>query len=102
MKLNKSIYFLFLGTTLAISSVSCSDYLDTEPITDRAVELSDTPYKTASEAEDLMNTIYNDLGNEYWQLDYFLMAMLKQMLLTKEVIILKMHNRQNTEFKHKQ
>ena len=21
--------------------------------------------------EDLMNTIYNDLGNEYWQLDYF-------------------------------
>lgn len=71
MKLNKSIYFLFLGTTLAISSVSCSDYLDTEPITDRAVELSDTPYKTASEAEDLMNTIYNDLGNEYWQLDYF-------------------------------
>ena len=41
MKLNKSIYFLFLGTTLAISSVSCSDYLDTEPITDRAVAESD-------------------------------------------------------------
>lgn len=71
MKINKSIYYLFLGSSLALGTVSCSDYLDTEPITDRAVELSETPYKTASEAEDLMTTIYNNLGNEYWQLDYF-------------------------------
>lgn len=71
MKLNKTIFYFILGTGLMLGTVSCSDYLDTEPITDRAVEFSDTPYTKASEAEDLMNTIYNDLGNEYWQLDYF-------------------------------
>lgn len=71
MKLNKTINYLILGAGLSFGAVSCSDYLNTEPITDKPVELSDTPYKTATDAEDLMNTIYNDLGNEYWQLDYF-------------------------------
>ena len=71
MKLNKIIYFSILGAGLSLGTVSCSDYLDTEPITDRGFEITDTPYTTASQAEDLMNTIYNDLGNEYWQLDYF-------------------------------
>lgn len=71
MKLNKTIFYLFLGTSLALGTTSCSDYLDTEPITDKAVPLTDTPYKNASDATDLMNAIYNDLGNEYWQLDYF-------------------------------
>ena len=49
---------------LTASTVSCSDYLDTEPITDRAVPLSDTPYTKASEAEDLMTALYSDFGNE--------------------------------------
>ena len=74
MKLNKTIYYLFLGAGLALGTVSCSDYLDTEPITDRAVEASDTPYTKASEAEDLMKTIYSGPGfghSNYWQLDYF-------------------------------
>lgn len=71
MKLNKIIYLSLIGTSLSLGLVSCSDYLDTEPITDRGFEITDTPYKTAQDAEDLMNTIYNDLGNEYWQLDYF-------------------------------
>ena len=71
MKLNKTIFYLFLGTSLALGTTSCSDYLDTEPITDQAVPLSDTPFTTAEQAENLMGTIYNDLGNEYWQLDYF-------------------------------
>jgi hypothetical protein len=71
MKLNKIIYFSVLGAGLSLGAVSCSDYLDTEPITDKAVEFSEVPFKKASDAEDLMNTIYNDLGNEYWQLDYF-------------------------------
>lgn len=71
MKLNNTIFYLLLGTGLALGTTSCSDYLDTEPITDRAIELSDTPYKTAAEAEDLMKTLYNGLGSEYWQLDYF-------------------------------
>ncbi len=71
MKLNKIIYLSVIGASLSLGLVSCSDYLDTEPITDRGFEITDTPYKTAQDAEDLMNTIYNDLGNEYWQLDYF-------------------------------
>jgi len=64
MKLNNTIFYLLLGTGLALGTTSCSDYLDTEPITDRAIELSDTPYKTAAEAEDLMKTLYNGLGRE--------------------------------------
>lgn len=71
MKLKNSIYFLITLLFISIGTNSCSDYLDTEPITDKDVPLSDTPYKTAADAEDLMNTIYADLGNEYWQLDYF-------------------------------
>ena len=71
MKLNKTFFYILLGSMLTASTVSCSDYLDTEPITDRAVPLSDTPYTKASEAEDLMAALYSDFGNEYWQLDYF-------------------------------
>ncbi len=71
MKLNKTIYYFLLGTSLILGTTSCSDYLDTEPLTDRAVPLTDTPYTTAAEAEGLMSAIYVDLGNEYWQLDYF-------------------------------
>ncbi len=71
MKLNKTLLYLLLGSGLSLTAVSCADYLDTEPITDRAIELSDTPYKTAAEAEDLITSIYNSFGSEYWQLDYF-------------------------------
>ncbi|PQA92553.1 Starch-binding associating with outer membrane [Chryseobacterium piscicola] len=71
MKLNKTIYYFLLGATFTITATSCSDYLDTEPLTDKIIPLTDTPYKTASEAEGLMTAIYVDLGNEYWQLDYF-------------------------------
>ncbi|MBB6369746.1 RagB/SusD family nutrient uptake outer membrane protein [Chryseobacterium shigense] len=71
MKFNKTIYYFLLGTSLILGTTSCSDYLDTEPLTDRAVPLTDTPYTTAAEAEGLMSAIYVDLGNEYWQLDYF-------------------------------
>ena len=71
MKLNKTINYLILGVGMSFGAVSCSDYLDTNPITEKPRELTEAPYKTATDAEDLMNTIYNDLGNEYWQLDYF-------------------------------
>ncbi|AZB29284.1 RagB/SusD family nutrient uptake outer membrane protein [Chryseobacterium balustinum] len=71
MKFNKTIYYFLLGTTLTLGITSCSDYLDTEPITDKIIPLTDAPYTTAGEAESLMTAIYVDLGNEYWQLDYF-------------------------------
>ena len=72
--LNKGLYFILLGAGLSLGTVSCSDYLDTEPITDRPVEVSETPYTKASEAEDLMKTMYVGPGfghSNYWQLDYF-------------------------------
>ena len=56
--LNKGLYFILLGAGLSLGTVSCSDYLDTEPITDRPVEVSETPYTKASEAEGLMKTMY--------------------------------------------
>ena len=74
MKLTKSIYFLFLGTALSIGTVSCSDYLNTEPITDKGFDLTENPYTKASEAEDLMKSMYVGPGfghSNYWQLDYF-------------------------------
>ncbi len=74
MKLNKSIYYLLLSASLSVGTISCSDYLDTEPITDRPVEFSETPYTKASEAEDLMKSMYVGPGfghSNYWQLDYF-------------------------------
>ena len=74
MKLNKTIYYLFLGTALSIGTVSCSDYLNTEPITDRGFDLTENPYTKASEAEDLMKSMYVGPGfghSNYWQLDYF-------------------------------
>ena len=69
MKINKAIYYLFGASVLAVS-VSCNDFLDTEPITEQSVSV-DNPLKTAADAENRMNTIYTAFGNEYWQLDYF-------------------------------
>lgn len=71
MKFNKTIYYFLLGSSLTLGTISCNDYLDTEPLTDRIVPLNDTPYTTADEAESIMTTIYSNFGNEYWQLDYF-------------------------------
>jgi hypothetical protein len=71
MKLNKTIFYILLGSVLTVSAVSCSNYLDTDPITERAIPLSDKPYTTAAEAESLMDAIYSNFANEYWQLDYF-------------------------------
>ncbi|SDI34861.1 RagB/SusD family nutrient uptake outer membrane protein [Chryseobacterium jejuense] len=69
MKINKAIYYLF-GASVLMTSVSCSDFLDTEPITEDAVSI-ETPLKSKDDADKRMNTIYTAFGNEYWQLDYF-------------------------------
>jgi hypothetical protein len=57
-----------------MGTVSCSDYLDTSPTTDRVVTVTENPYTTATQAEDLMKTVYSGPGfghGNYWQLDYF-------------------------------
>lgn len=70
MKINKAIYYLF-GASVLLTAVSCNDFLDTEPITEQGVSVTN-PLKTAADAENRMNTIYSAFGNEYWQLDYFM------------------------------
>lgn len=50
--------------------VSCSEVLDTEPISETIVE-TDAVIKNANEAEGFMKACYSDFGGEYWQLDYF-------------------------------
>jgi hypothetical protein len=54
---------------------SCSDYLDTEPITEEATSLnSDVVIKDAAAAESRMNAVYGTFGSGYWQLDFFLIG----------------------------
>ena len=74
--LNKSLYFILLGAGLTLGTTSCSDYLDTAPSDGyKQIDVnSDSPYTKASEAEDLMKTMYVGPGfghSNYWQLDYF-------------------------------
>ncbi|KPE51110.1 RagB/SusD family nutrient uptake outer membrane protein [Chryseobacterium indologenes] len=70
MKINKAIYYLF-GASVLLTTVSCNDFLDTEPITEEGIPI-ENPLKTADDANKRMNTIYAAFGNEYWQLDYFM------------------------------
>ena len=68
MKLNPIFISLLFSITITLNS--CSRYLDTEPISDRATN-PETPIEDAQQAEDIMTSIYSFFGNEYWQLDYF-------------------------------
>lgn len=70
MKYIKYIHAISLTGIVLASAVSCSRYLDTEPISD-VIITPENPIQTAQNAEDAMNVIYSDFGNEYWQLDYF-------------------------------
>ena len=52
---------------------SCSDYLDTEPITEEATALNNgIVIADAGAAESRMNAVYGTFGSGYWQLDFFL------------------------------
>src|SRR5690606_9969782 len=55
----------------ALLAGSCSNYLDTEPITDQVLESDGVIVKDAQDAESKMKSIYSEFGGEYWQLDYF-------------------------------
>lgn len=68
MKINKILTCSLLGFFLV--TTSCSRYLDTEPL-EAQISTGDIPIESADAAENMMNTIYNNFGNEYWQLDYF-------------------------------
>lgn len=64
-----------LKVALATASIfymqSCSNVLDTEPITDQIVVPKDV-LPDAATAENRMKSLYSQFGEEYWQLDYFM------------------------------
>ncbi len=71
MKFKSLIYSTIAAGFMLTATTSCNRFLDTEPISDRII--NDTaPITTAAQAEQYMNTIYANFGNEYWQLDYLL------------------------------
>ena len=69
MKINKILAVSLIGA-LYFTPISCSDYLDTEPM-EATLATAQKPIESPQAAENLMNSIYNSFGNEYWQLDYF-------------------------------
>lgn len=74
MKLFKNYIKIFTALMLVFLT-SCSDYLDTEPITEEATSLNGgIVIKNADEAEKRMNAVYGTFGSGYWQLDYFLIG----------------------------
>ena len=58
---------------IALLLTSCSDVLNTEPITDIVAQSQDSGnvLKDAAEAEAAMNSVYAIFGDEYFQFDYF-------------------------------
>lgn len=72
MKLFKN-YLKIIPMVMTLSLSSCSDYLNTEPITEEATSLNNgVVIKNAAAAESRMNAVYGTFGSGYWQLDYFL------------------------------
>lgn len=74
MKLFKN--YLKISTALMILFLSsCTNYLDTEPITEEATSLNNgVVIQDAAAAESRMNAVYGTFGSGYWQLDYFLIG----------------------------
>lgn len=58
---------------ISLLLISCSDVLNTEPITDVVAPSQDSGnvIKDAIEAEAAMNSVHAIFGDEFWQFDYF-------------------------------
>ncbi|MBK8554317.1 MAG: RagB/SusD family nutrient uptake outer membrane protein [Lewinellaceae bacterium] len=71
--INKSFFNKALIISVGVLIISsCSELLNTEPITDKVVPPQDEQIlKTVAHAEGAMNSIYAIFGNEFWQFDYF-------------------------------
>jgi len=74
----KNLFILRKGC-YAIASifllVSCSDLLNTEPITDDLYpDQSEQVLQTPKDAEDAMRAVNSSFGIEYWQFDYFFLG----------------------------
>ena len=72
MKSQKN-YLKALTFLMVLFLSSCSDYLDTEPITEEATSLNNgIVIEDAAAAESRMNAVYGTFGSGYWQLDFLL------------------------------
>lgn len=67
----KNTLFFFMGVLLFSS---CSDVLNTEPITDEIYKDPDAPLTNAVQAEQAMRNCNASFGIEYWQFDYFFLG----------------------------
>jgi hypothetical protein len=71
MKIYKN-YLKIVTVAMMLSLTSCSDYLDTEPITEETTSIDGIKIKDAESAEKRMNAVYGTFGSGYWQLDFLL------------------------------
>lgn len=69
--MKNNILKIVLATASVFYLQSCSNVLDTEPITDQIVTPKDI-LPDASTAENRMKSLYSQFGEEYWQLDSFM------------------------------
>ena len=66
---------LVLIGVLSLFFTSCSDLLDTKPITDDIYpDQSEQVLKNTQDAEDAMRAVNSTFGIEYWQFDYFFLG----------------------------
>lgn len=65
--LKKAVWLLVSASML----ISCSELMDTEPITDDIYRDPNAPLETVQQAEDAMRSCIGSFGIEYWQFDYF-------------------------------
>lgn len=65
---------LVMATAALMLVISCSDVLDTEPITDEIYNDPNAPLETAVQAEQAMRSCIGSFGIEYWQFDYFFLG----------------------------
>lgn len=74
MKKNINKVVLLLGV-LSLLFTSCSDLLDTKPITDDIYpDQGQQVLANAKDAEDAMRAVNGTFGIEYWQFDYFFLG----------------------------
>lgn len=78
MKTN--IKSIMCASIVALSFMSCNDFLDERPYSELTNENwgsgdkdHATEYTTASQMEQLLNGAYSDFGLEFWQLDMYIM-----------------------------
>ena len=74
MKKNITLENILLLIASVFLFTSCSDELNTYPITDIVAPTQYTGLKDAADAEKALNSIHSIFGDEYWQFDYFFLG----------------------------